>query len=108
MITVTVIREKGEIVSVEASGHSGYAEAGKDIVCAGVSALIQALATGVSDVAHIESASLSVDPESTTMKIGWPRSHSKEIRILTETIVFSLKAIAESYGVYVNFVEVQK
>ena len=31
--------EKGQLISYEARGHSGYAESGSDIICAGVSVL---------------------------------------------------------------------
>ena len=40
MINVRYIPEE---YSLEVSGHAGYAEAGKDIVCAGASALTMAL-----------------------------------------------------------------
>ena len=45
MIAVSV--RKGRIT---VSGHAGFAEAGKDIVCAGVTALIQTLIKSVSDL----------------------------------------------------------
>lgn len=32
------------------SGHAGYAEAGKDIVCAGVTALVQGLIKSIEDL----------------------------------------------------------
>ncbi len=38
-----VYRVKGDTHSLTAIGHAGYAEKGADIVCAGVSALVQAL-----------------------------------------------------------------
>ena len=38
MIAVSVRKD-----GIEISGHAGYAEAGKDIVCAGVTALTQTL-----------------------------------------------------------------
>ena len=39
MITAVLYREEGRFTGYRASGHSGYAESGSDIVCAGVSAL---------------------------------------------------------------------
>lgn len=35
--------EEGHTFSIEVNGHSGYAEAGKDIVCSAISILIQTL-----------------------------------------------------------------
>ena len=39
---------------IEISGHAGYAEPGKDIVCAGVTALMQTLIQSIKDLAGDE------------------------------------------------------
>lgn len=45
---VTILRdEEGGIAGFEARGHTGYAERGADVVCAGVSALTQAAVLGL-------------------------------------------------------------
>ena len=41
MIKVTIYKtERQEYAGFDMEGHAGYAEAGEDIVCAGVSALV--------------------------------------------------------------------
>ena len=40
MIRVTVKKRENSYVSFHSKGHAGYADSGKDIVCAAVSALI--------------------------------------------------------------------
>ena len=40
MITIKVRKKNGSYVEFISKGHAGYAEAGQDIVCAAVSALI--------------------------------------------------------------------
>ena len=40
MVTVTVEKKGAEYIRFEASGHAGFRKAGKDIVCAAVSALV--------------------------------------------------------------------
>ena len=51
MTTVTVFRAPdGAIRAFSAQGHTGYADAGEDIVCAAVSALTQTVANGLSNV----------------------------------------------------------
>ncbi|WP_333683544.1 ribosomal-processing cysteine protease Prp, partial [Enterocloster lavalensis] len=51
MIQVTIFRdseESGDVFTgVELSGHAGYAESGRDIVCAAVSALVLNMANSV-------------------------------------------------------------
>ena len=41
MTTVTFLTEESRIVGFEVSGHSGYADAGEDIVCAAVTSAIR-------------------------------------------------------------------
>lgn len=45
MIVVDVRKD-----GITVSGHAGYAEAGKDIVCAGVTALVQGLIKSIKDL----------------------------------------------------------
>ena len=49
--TVTFFkRSDGALIGYRAGGHSGYAEAGEDIVCAGVSALTQSTLNGLQNI----------------------------------------------------------
>ena len=59
MTAIIVEKANGKILSVEASGHTGYAESGEDIVCAALSAIIQTAALGLTEVAKIASAKKS-------------------------------------------------
>ena len=45
MIAVSVRKD-----GIEVSGHAGYAENGKDIICAGMTALVQTLVKSVGDL----------------------------------------------------------
>ena len=49
--TVTFVkRSDGALIGYSAIGHSGYAEAGADIVCAAISALTQTTLNGLANV----------------------------------------------------------
>jgi len=55
MIRVKAKRHtQGGFEFLEISGHAQYAEYGKDIVCAGVSALAETAVLGLEQVAHIK------------------------------------------------------
>ncbi|MEE1199071.1 MAG: ribosomal-processing cysteine protease Prp [Christensenellales bacterium] len=43
-------RSDGALIGYQAEGHSGYAEAGEDIVCAAISALTQTTLNGLANV----------------------------------------------------------
>ena len=47
MTDITITRKDNSIVEVSASGHTGYGVSGEDIVCAGVSTLIQSALLGL-------------------------------------------------------------
>ncbi|MCD6363879.1 MAG: ribosomal-processing cysteine protease Prp [Synergistetes bacterium] len=49
MLRITLKRERSGRRVIIARGHTGYAEEGRDIVCAGVSALLQTLLLWLKD-----------------------------------------------------------
>ena len=102
MIRIRFFRDKeGFIWKFDIRGHSGYAEKGKDIICAGVSALgytaVGALAelTGINNYAEKEGY----------MECRIPGDVKDElkplIRVILETIFIGFKQIENSYKEYV-------
>ncbi len=53
MIDIKITKQGSSIVEVQCSGHAGYAEAGQDIVCAGISTVVQSTLLGLLQVAGI-------------------------------------------------------
>ena len=62
MIEVNFFSHKGAWRGFTAGGHAGYAEAGQDIVCAAVSALVQSAIGGITEVVGAEAKAV-IDPE---------------------------------------------
>ena len=54
MIKVEIFKKNGKISGYEVTGHSGTANRGEDIVCAGVSALAQSALWGIGEYLHRE------------------------------------------------------
>ena len=55
MVTVTFRRDsRNRLSSVFAKGHAGWAESGQDIVCAAVSAILQAACAGLQEHAKVD------------------------------------------------------
>ncbi|WML40701.1 ribosomal-processing cysteine protease Prp [Neobacillus sp. OS1-2] len=105
MIGITITRtESGAIQSFEMSGHALFADRGKDIVCAGVSAVsvgaINAVheLTGVTpDLEHRADGFLScVVPEEL------PEDTHMKIQLILEAMVVSLRTIEEEYGKHIK------
>ena len=56
MTTVVFRMEEDRITGFEAKGHSGYAAAGEDIVCAAVTSAVRLVETTVNDVLGLAAA----------------------------------------------------
>ena len=56
MTTITFRMEGDRITGFDSQGHSGYAEAGADIVCAGITSAIRVVEATVNDVRGLAAA----------------------------------------------------
>ena len=105
MIVLRLRKRRGYGVRLSAEGHSGYAPEGSDIVCAGVSSLMQTLDIGLKDVLRV-SPRTSVDERRGHMSVEISRADDRT-DILFQTIFAGLKAMEESYPSYLKVLEVE-
>lgn len=106
MTTILVVRDGKSISSFQAEGHSGYGEAGYDIVCASVSAVIWNTINGLLEVAGI--------PVTYEMQDGYVAcdipalspTERKQADILLESMVLFFKNLAAQYSEFVKLTEV--
>lgn len=105
MTDITVKRNNGSIVEVVAEGHTGYGEAGEDIVCAAVSTLLQSALLGLLQVVGIN-VKFSVDEEKGSLRFTLPSVLSSEERhdadIVLNTMLCGIKDIYTEYSDYIN------
>ena len=73
MTTVTFHTEGSRIVSFEVQGHSGYADAGADIVCAAITSAVRLVETTVNDVLGL-AASIKVLESDAAISLRLPGS----------------------------------
>ena len=71
MTTVSFHMEGDRIVGFTAAGHSGYAEAGADIVCAAVTSAIRLVEATVNDVLGL-AASVKVREQDASISLHLP------------------------------------
>jgi len=105
MIRVIVTRRASDnrIVSFRVDGHANYAERGRDIVCAGVSAIT------VGTVNALE-ALLGVVPDSrmangflqAAIPVELAPERQSQVQLLLESMVVMLQSIEDSYGSYIR------
>ena len=71
MTTVSFHMEGNRIVGFTVKGHSGYAEAGSDIVCAAVTSAVRLVECAVNDVLGLE-ASVKVKERDASISLRLP------------------------------------
>lgn len=88
MIAVSVRKDK-----ITVSGHAGYAEAGKDIVCAGVTALTMSLVKSINDLTD-DKIEYEISPGRVDIHCG---NLSEAGKLLVDSFFIGICLIAEEY-----------
>ncbi|CRK84291.1 ribosomal-processing cysteine protease Prp [Neobacillus massiliamazoniensis] len=104
MIEITITRSDSDYIqSFEISGHAFFAERGKDIVCAGASAVsvgainsVYALTGVTPEIEQGDGFLRCVIPE------DLPKVTFEKIQLLLEGMVVSLQTIEEEYGSHIK------
>ena len=73
MTTITFRMEDGRITGFDSKGHSGYAEEGADIVCAGITSAIRLVEATINDVLGL-AASVKVRESDASISLYLPGS----------------------------------
>ncbi|MBV8489912.1 MAG: ribosomal-processing cysteine protease Prp [Candidatus Eremiobacteraeota bacterium] len=103
MLEVIFYRDSQDrLSSVFARGHAEFAEHGEDIVCAAVSAILQALRLGLEAYADIP---LDAQQESGEMVLRWPEGARDDasVKAIVATAELSVERIANQYPEHVKF-----
>ena len=99
--TVTFLkRSDGALIGYRANGHSGYAEAGADIVCAAISALTQTTLNGLKNVLKAPVMFDQDDDGAFIEAILTPEASEDQIwqaQLLLVTLLEGLQAIQRGY-----------
>ena len=109
MINIIIIKEKQKIKTIEATGHSGYAEFGQDIVCSAVSTLMETLANGLTEIVKAN-VKVEVDEEIPKLHITLldkDKENFEKAQLLMETTVLGLKGVADGYRKFIRLKEKQ-
>ena len=95
MITIKVRKKDGSYEEFISKGHAGYAEAGQDIVCAAVSALI---ITTVNSLEKFTDDKFDVQEKDGFVSIHFRNNLSERAMLLMDSLLLGLTEIAGSYN----------
>ena len=99
--------ENDRITGFSISGHSGYAEAGQDIVCAAISAVVTMAETTINDVCGAK-AKVRVKDEDARITLMLPASCDEEesVQAVLSGMMLTLISLREDYPDYIEVLEV--
>ena len=89
------------------SGHSGYAQAGEDIVCAAITAIVRMAETTINDVCGAK-AKVRVKEEDARITLTLPTSCDEEdaVQAVLSGMMVTLISLREEYEDYIEVLEV--
>ena len=107
MIKAEFSDREGRITGFFVSGHSGYAEAGADVVCAAVSAAVTFADATIRDVLG-ESAKTKVDEANASVILTLPAKCDNEdaVQAVLTGMMLTLSALRDDYPDYIEVMEV--
>ena len=99
--------EDDRITGFSISGHSGYAEAGSDIVCAAISAVVTMAEATINDVCGAK-AKVRVKEEDARITLTLPASCDEEetVQAVLSGMLVTLLSFKEDYPDYIEVLEV--
>ena len=99
MIKINVIRHDSKIKEISVKGHANSNEYGKDLVCAGVSAIC------VGGLNALTEENFDIHISEGDVEIRAIKDISNKDEIVLETILTQLKAVSEGQSKYVKISE---
>ena len=102
MIKIQINKTNDKYCSLVVSGHSNYDEHGKDIVCAGVSAIVVG---GLNALGIENKKSISYRVDDGYVNLDVLDIENDNIQLIMSVIVVQLRTIEESYKKYIKIFE---
>ena len=99
--------EDDRITGFSISGHSGYAEAGQDIICAAISAVVTMAEATINDVCGAK-AKVRVKEEDARVTLTLPASCDEEesVQAVLAGMMIYLCSLRDDYSDYIEVLEV--
>ena len=108
MTTVTFHMEGSRITGFDARGHSGYAEAGSDIVCAAVTSTVRLVECVLNDVMGL-CASVKVNEKTALISLRIPGSLGQTAETTCQTILTGMMVyLSDLHNEYPDNLEVME
>ena len=101
MIRAEFFYRKGEPQGFAVSGHAGYAEKGKDIVCASVSSAVQMTVNGITEIVKVN---CKVNVKEDTIECILPEGSRPAAWHFVSALRLHLKNLSEDFPGTINLI----
>ena len=107
MIKVEFFSQDGRRTGFTVSGHSGYAEAGSDVICAAVTAIVRFAEATLNDILGV-GAKTRVDDENTVITLTLPAKYEDEdaVQAILDGMMLTLASLRDENPDYIEVMEV--
>jgi len=107
MTKISIVKSHGRYKGFECIGHSGYGEAGEDIVCAAISTLTINTINSIEQFTE-DAFSLEADDNIGSIKMYFNEIPSDKSDLLMKSMELGLNAIADQYDGQFVTVKIQE
>ena len=116
MTTVTFFKSGGVYYGFEEKGHTGYDEAGQDILCSALSAMTMLIINAI-EVTYQCNVDYDIDEKTTDIRLiaksALPKDESDEkkqyaVSGLIQAYFYQLMDLIEEYGEYLDVREIER
>jgi hypothetical protein len=98
MTKVTIYRNhEGSYTGFDCEGHAGFADAGEDIVCAGISVLVINTINSILKLTDTKLDTYS-DEKTGTIQVRVLKEYGEKAELLIDSLILGIKGISENYG----------
>ena len=98
MTHITIYRnQKNAFTGFCCEGHAGYADAGEDIVCAGISTLVINTINSIEALTETEILA-DAEQDSGTIHVHFPSGCDEQAKLLVDAMILGLQGIQTNYG----------
>ncbi len=98
MTKITIFQNRNEeFLGFSCLGHAGYADAGEDIVCAGISALVINTINAIAEFTT-EEHKVNQDEETGLISVSFFKPAGHDAGLLLKSMVLGLQGIQKNYG----------
>lgn len=107
MVKVEIFNRDGRINGFSVSGHSGYAEAGSDIVCAAVSAAVTMAESTINDVlGNHANTKVKEDEPRVTLTLPAACDDEESVQAVLTGFLLTVCSLRDDYPDYIEVMEV--